>query len=524
MNRRQRTLTLIATIVSMLNIEAQVMQQAPRLVVNITIDQLRADYMEAFSPLYTLDGFKKLFDKGLVFTNASYPFSPIDRASAIASIATGTTPYCNSMVGNQWLDRETLRPVYCVDDKKTAGLLTAEGGSPNHVSTSTIGDELKATTKGKAKVYSIAPFRNAAILAAGHAADGAVWIDDKSGNWCSSDYFGKELDAWVRNYNAINPTYRITSDKAWEPENKYVGKFNYFLREAAPKPFKHKFNGDRQYIEYKTSGLVNENVTKAALHCVSSNNMGVDGITDLLNITYYAGNFNHNTTGDCEIELQDTYVRLDRQLASLIASLELRLGAKNVLFVVTSTGYADDEDVDYGKYRIPSGTFYINRTASLLNMYFGALWGQGKYVESCFGSQIYFNHKQLENKRVSLMEACQRAQEFLAMVSGVRNVYTSLQLLANSNPDFIKVRNGFCPERCGDILIEVSPGWRLYNEDNQQSELSRASYIPFPIIFFGANIKAERITAPVTVDRIAPTVAKSIRIRAPNACSAEPLF
>ena len=303
-----------------------------------------------------------------------------------------------------------------------------------------------------------------------------------------------------------------------------MGKFNYFLREAAPKPFKHKFSGERQYIEYKTSGLVNENVTKAALHCVSSNNMGVDGITDLLNITYYAGTFDHKAGSENQIELQDTYVRLDRQLASLIASLQLRLGAKNVLFVVTSTGYADEEDVDYGKYRIPSGTFYINRTASLLNMYFGALWGQGKYVESCFGSQIYLNHKQLENKRVSLTDACQRAQEFLTMVSGVRNVYTSLQLLSNSNPDFIKVRNGFCPERCGDILIEVSPGWRLYNEDNQQSELSRASYIPFPIIFFGANIKAERITSPVTVDRIAPTVAKSIRIRAPNACSAEPLF
>ena len=392
------------------------------------------------------------------------------------------------------------------------------------MSTSTIGDELKATTKGKAKVFSIAPFRNAAILSAGHAADGAVWIDDKSGEWCSTDYYGSEIAAWVKSYNAINPTCRITSSRTWEPENQYVGKFNYFLREAAPKPFKHKFSGERQYIEYKTSGLVNENVTKAALHCVSSNNMGVDGITDLLNITYYAGTFDHKAGSENQIELQDTYVRLDRQLASLIASLQLRLGAKNVLFVVTSTGYADEEEVDYGKYRIPSGTFYINRTASLLNMYFGALWGQGKYVESCFGSQIYLNHKQLENKRVSLIDACQRAQEFLTMVSGVRNVYTSLKLLSNSNPDFIKVRNGFCPERCGDILIEVSPGWRLYNEDNQQSELSRASYIPFPIIFFGANIKAERITSPVTVDRIAPTVAKSIRIRAPNACSAEPLF
>ena len=524
MNRRQRTLTLIVTLVSILNIEAQVIQQAPRLVVNITVDQLRADYMEAFSPLYTLDGFKKLVNKGMVFTNASYSFAPVDCSSAIASVQTGTTPYYNSIVGNLWLDRETLRPVYSVDDKKTNGLQTDNGGSPVNICSSTFGDELKATTNGKAKVYAIAPFRNAAIMAAGHAADCAVWIDDSTGDWCSTDYYGGELPQWLKSYNAINPTYRVVSGSAWEPENQYVGKYNYFLREAAPKPFKHKFSGDKQYVEYKTSGLVNENVTKAALHCISSNNMGVDGVTDLLNVVYYAGNFNHNASGECQIELQDTYVRLDRQIASLISSLELRLGAKNVLFVVTSTGYADEDEIDYAKYRIPTGTFYINRTASLLNMYFGALWGQGKYVEACFGSQIFLNHKQLENKRISLTDACQRAQEFLSMVSGVRNVFTSLQLLANSNPEFVKVRNGFNPSRCGDILIEVSPGWRLYNEDNMQSQLSRASYIPFPIIFYGCDIKAERVSIPVTVERIAPTVAKAIRIRAPNACSAEPLF
>lgn len=524
MNRRQHTLTLLATLISMLSVDAQVMQQAPRLVVNITIDQLRTDYMEAFSPLYTLDGFKKLVSKGLVFTNAAYPFAPIDCSAAITAVQTGTTPYYNSLVGNMWLDRDTLRPVYCVDDKKTQGLMTDEGGSPRNVSTSTIGDELKATTKGKAKVYSIAPFRNAAILAAGHAADGAVWIDDKTGNWCSSDYYGEELPAWVKNYNTINPAYRVTTSQTWEPDNKYVGKFNYFLREDNPKPFKHKFTGDTQYIDYKTSGLVNENVTKAALHCVTSNNMGVDGITDMLNVTYYAGNFRHEASDDNQIELQDTYVRLDRQLAALISSLELRLGEKNILFVVTSTGCADEETTDYAKYRIPTGTFYINRTASLLNMYFGALWGQGKYVDTCYGTQIFLNHRFLESKRISLNDACQRAQEFLGMVAGVRNVYTSPQLLSSANPDITKIRNGFNPEHCGDIIIEVTPGWRLYNEDNQQTQLSRASYIPFPIVFYGANVKPERITTPVTVDRIAPTVAKAIRIRAPNACWAEPLF
>jgi hypothetical protein len=86
------------------------------------------------------------------------------------------------------------------------------------------------------------------------------------------------------------------------------------------------------------------------------------------------------------------------------------------------------------------------------------------------------------------------------------------------------VRNGFNIDKCGDLLIDIAPGWQLVNEETHTSSTSRASYIPFPIIFFGANIEAQRIATPVTVDRIAPTVARAIRIRAPNACSAEPLF
>ena len=137
---------------------------------------------------------------------------------------------------------------------------------------------------------------------------------------------------------------------------------------------------------------------------------------------------------------------------------------------------------------------------------------------------MFLNHRLLESKRISLTDACQRAQEFLAQMSGVRNVYSGLQLLTNINEQTRKVRNGYNAERCGDILIEVSPGWRLYNEENQDTLQSRASFVQFPIIFYGAGIKAERIGDHVTIDRIAPTIAKSIRIRAPNACSAEPLF
>jgi hypothetical protein len=166
----------------------------------------------------------------------------------------------------------------------------------------------------------------------------------------------------------------------------------------------------------------------------------------------------------------------------------------------------------------------MSRTSNLLNMYLGAIWGQGKYVEAHFKNQIFLNHQLLEQKKISIAEASNRSQEFLAMLSGVRNVYTSLQLLTASDEYTRKIRNGFNPERCGDLLIEAAPGWRLLDEDTQEQELVRASFIQFPIIFYGAGTTKEKVTIPVTTDRIAPTIARAIRIRAPNACSSEPLF
>ena len=194
------------------------------------------------------------------------------------------------------------------------------------------------------------------------------------------------------------------------------------------------------------------------------------------------------------------------------------------MFVVTSTGYSDPEETDYTAYRIPTGTFYINRTASLLNMYFGALWGQGRYVEGCYGRQLFFNHQLLESKRISMTDATQRAQEFVAQMAGVRNVYTRQQLLGNYHAQIAKIRNSFNPQRNGDLLIEVAPGWHLQNEETGEDLLSQASAITFPILIYGNGLTAQRVQTPVTVDRIAPTVAKTIRIRAPNACASEPLF
>jgi len=517
-------LALLVVLSTIANAQGQPTSAAPRLVVSIAVDQLRSDYLEAFVPLFGEKGFKRLMSEGAVYTNVAYPFTPVDRASASAALSTGTTPYYNGIVGQRWMNKETLRPMSCTDDDRQKGLYTVSKSSPRLLLTSTIGDELKMATSGKALVYALAPESDAAIFGAGHAADGAFWIDDNSGAWCSSDFYFKQMPSWMVGINGLSAPMVCVASAKWEPTNELVGNFSYFIGGGQQTPFKHTFTGANKYREFKTSGLVNASITDAAMACVNSTGMGNDGVTDLLSVTYFAGNYAHHPIGECQMELQDTYVRLDNELARLIDTLQGQFGADNVLFVLTSTGYTSEEGGDYERYNIPTGTFYMDRSANLLNMYFGAIYGQGRFVEQCFGNQIYLNHKLLEQKRVSIADATGRAQEFLSQLSGVSNVYTSLQLLTTDNRHTDKVRAGFHAERSGDILIEVTPGWQLLNEETQEHLSPRAAYVQFPIIFLGAGIGAQRVTTPVSTERIAPTIARAIRIRAPNGSTAEPLF
>ena len=216
----------------------------------------------------------------------------------------------------------------------------------------------------------------------------------------------------------------------------------------------------------------------------------------------------------------------DPAYRDFMAPLLPNVPKERVLFVVTGTGTFKEEEHPGAneRFHIPTGKFYINRTANLLNMYLGAIYGSEQYVETSFRNQLFLNRKLISKRNIDMGDVLRRSQEFILQLSGVRNVYTSNQLMTSDNVLLEPIRNGFNMERCGDLLIDVAPGWELINEDTNTSTVSRASYIPFPIIFFGTDIKSQRIQTTVTTDRIAPTVARAIRIRAPNACSAEPLF
>lgn len=520
-NYRLLTALLGAWILS--NASARAASDAPRLVVSITIDQLRSDYMQAFKSLYGERGFKRLMKEGYVCLNAEYPFVSPDRASAMACLFTGASPYENGIVANMWMDRKILRPVFCVDDEKYPSLPKGTPSSPQYLRSSSLVDELKMASAGTSQVYAISPFRDAAILAAGHAADGAFWINDETGQWVTSSYYGG-YPAWASAYDRTNPLWDRVGDFKWTPSNDLVGNFNYLLGSAVTKSFEHRFKGDQRISQFKTTGCVNEEVNKFAKVCMESTALGKDDVTDFLSVTYYAGNFEHKTSADYPIELQDTYVRLDHQLGDLIDYVEKQVGTGQVLFVVTSTGYSDPERPELARYRIPTGVFSMKKAVALLNMYLMAMYGEGQYVEASYNAQIYLNKKLLEDKQLNSAEVLQRCQDFLIQLEGVQDVYTSHRLNVGSwSPIISKIRNSYHPKCSGDILIDVSSGWKLETENSHEPLWIREGFVSFPLVFLGYDIKSQLIKTPVSVDCVAPTLSQFMRIRAPNACAAYPL-
>mgnify|MGYP000037816396 FL=1 len=234
-----------------------------------------------------------------------------------------------------------------------------------------------------------------------------------------------------------------------------------FLPEWRTIPFKYRFETekDNKYRRLITSPLINDEVNRVTEDLLDKSNIGKDDITDLLAITYYAGNYNHRSTQECAMEMQDTYARLDQSIARLLDMLESKVGLQNVLLCIASTGYADPDGADIGIYRIPGGEFHLNRCATLLNMYLMATYGEGQYVEGFYNQQIYLNHKLIEEKQLNLAEIQQKSAEFLVQFSGVNKVYSAYQLLLGSwAPQMEHIRNGFHRHRSGDLIIEVYAG------------------------------------------------------------------
>ena len=493
----------------------------PKVVVSIVVDQLRTDCLEKYSHLYGTDGFKKFLAEGRVYGNGYFSHSSPDRSSATASVYAGCTPYYHGITGNSFMERSSLRVMGMVDDNDYQGINTFGTASPARLMVTTLTDELKIATKGHAYICSIAPERDMAVLAGGHAADAVLWLGEDQGLWATSSYYDR-IPTWVYSHNRREGTRFDWKEMVWEPYYT-MDVYAHSVYDGTSREFRHTFRkGDAEAVtRYKTSACVNDEVTALAKSCMASSKFGQDKATDMLCVGYYAGNYEHAPEWERPIELQDIYCRLDRNIADLIRTVESKVGVGNALFIITSTGYADAHRPVSKLFLLPGGELKMNRYSALLNVYLGALYGSDNYVEGSYLNEIYLNHAVIEKKQLKRSELLERCTEFFDMVKGVKQVHTSLDLLSG-NAD-AKARGAYNADRSGDLMLEIAPGWTLKDERWGEEVYNIRTHVPVPILYYGGGLSAKRSSAPIPVESIAPTVAHLLRITAPNACDLRPV-
>lgn len=525
-NRMRKIITSLIAILVVTNLEAQ--QRTPKLVVCITVDQLRGDYVEYFYNTFGERGFKRLMNEGLVYNNIKFEFSNIDQASAFATLFTGSNPCFSGISGGKYYDFDKDKEVSILYDADYLGNYTRENYSPKKMFSSTIGDELKIASKGRSDVYSIAPDAESAILSAGHAANGAFWMDDLNGKWATTTYY-KGIPWYVDRYNNGTESLSARLDKMiWTPAlplEKYNA-FPYVLDEI---PFKYTFNEKTKdcFPKLKTTPFINKEINRLALQFLEYGAFGTRSCPDMLSITYYAGNYKGTMSKDYTREIQDTYYQLDKDLEQLLDAIDKKIGLANTLVVFTGSGYYTSEEEYPDGLLINGGEFHPKRCVALLNMYLMAMYGQqSSWVKGFYNNQIYLNRKAIEDAKLDLPTIQDKAAEFLMEFSGVQHVTTDNALRTGEwNEGTAKFRQGTHHLKRGDLIIELQPGW-IINNDNPKEKVKiiRNNAVITPLVFMGNGLKPEHIYREVKATEVAPTVTHVLRIRPPNASQSLPLW
>lgn len=500
--------------------------ETPKLIIGITIDQLRGDYLELFQASFSEGGFKRLLGEGLVFQNMTFDFPRLDDVSAIATIYTGTTPFYHGIVGEKKYLKDKQQEVLTFADNNFLGNYTQDKVSPLALKTSTITDELKIASRGASDVYSFAADASQALITAGKNANGAFWVDDYFGKWASSTFY-KDFYWVVDQENKGNSSYASRAwGMNWQP---LLDKYKAFPYTQKAGTFSHFLGGDKNtYTLFKQTPIVNENINDMAVKVLTKAQLGKRISPDFLALTFYAGNYPN--VEDYSAEIQDTYARIDREIGKLLTEVDKSVGLKNTLIFVTSTGYYNSTSVAYsnpnGGGSLKDKIFYTNRCEALLNMYLMAIYGKEQWVDKYYNGQIYLNRKLIEEKKISLPEIQQKAAEFVSEFEGVSDVYTSYQIQHGEwNPVMEFYKNGYTRESSGDLFVEVQPAYKAVDEHDAQSKENRmrTSAIVCPAIFFGYNIKPAKIKRTIKATEIAPTVSYIMRIRAPDAAGEQAL-
>ncbi|MEF9923883.1 MAG: alkaline phosphatase family protein [Muribaculaceae bacterium] len=522
MNRLITTMLLSMVAISALSQEKS---NRPTLVIGIMIDQLRSDYLESLQSHFGQNGFNRLMRNGAYFESVDFGVANLDQVSASAIIFTGAYPCINGIPSEKVYSSKIRLPENVLTDVSKIGNFTNETLSPQALAVSTIADELRIDNDGLGYVYSIAPDAQQAIILAGHAGNSAFWINDATGKWATTTFY-KDVPKFMPLRNYQSPLSTRLDTMSWQPA---LSLSEYPEIKAWRKyyPFKYIFpQTDKDcYRAYKNSALVNEEVTSVAIDYIQSLRLGKRDNLDMLNIAYTVAPYQYGLANDNSVELQDSYIRLDRQLNKLFSVIDKSVGLNNTLIFVSSTGYFNETTKDAAKFNIPTGEFSPKRAVSLLNMYLMAVYGNGEWVQDYHNRQFFLNRKLIKDKSIDLQEIRSKASILLRQVSGISDAYTLDEVNNPTSDSARRLKHATTAIYAGDILVEINPGWEITETQSTQNKVKqvRNNMINAPAFILAPDIKPQKISSVVDATFLAPTVSRLLRIRSPNAAQAMPI-
>ncbi len=502
----------------------------PRLVVGIFVKGLTADYVELLRSNFGPDGFNRVIADGVTLRNVDYG-PGIDATAATAMLMTGAAPGVSGIPSARVWNQTTRTDIPVLLDPEKAGSYTARDLTPARLLVSTLSDEVRISDGGLGAVHALSTDPQMAVILGGHAGNSAFWISDTDGKWTSAPYYRETPSPVARRSVGLTLASRLDT-MAWTPAlplDRYPDLPEY----KKLYPFTHSFpaRDTNRFRAFNSSPCANREIAAAGADYIESIPLGSRQVTDMLSLTFDVTPYLYGRDADNRIETMDAYVRLDSEIARIIRAIEKGPGMNSTLLFIAGTPAPSGSKRDEDKWGIPSGTFSPRKAVSLLNVYLMALHGNGEWATGYYNGFFHLNRQLAKDRDVDMAALRSECADFLSRMAGVSEVYTIDDILARragDQPASLE-RNIYAPA-AGDLLVTVNPGWEI--SDGDEATASQAHPVlpvvrwqatTSPVYIMAPDVEPATLSATVDARAVAPTVARILRIRSPNAAKLPPL-
>ncbi len=504
----------------------------PKLVVGLVIDQMRWDYMYRFNTLYGEGGFKRLLKEGFSAENTLVPYVPTYTAVGHTCIYTGSVPAISGIVGNNWFDRKTGKGVYCTDDSTVATVgNSGKAGkmSPDNLWVTTITDELRLSNNFKSKVIGIALKDRGAILPAGHSANAAYWYD--AGKWISSTHYMNALPTWVDQFNGKDVAGNYMS-KDWTT---ILPMSSYDLSTADDEPYENAIKGEStvtfphklssipdniKYESFRTTPFANTFTFDFAKAAIENEKLGSNNVTDFLAVSISSTDYIGHAFGPNSVEIEDTYLRLDRDIADFLQYLDAKLGKGNYTIFLSADHAVAHIPAFLAEHKIPGGNFEDGDLKKELNQMIAADFGISNVVQSLQNYQVYLNINELEKQGKDVAAVKKAVIKTLQAKPFIITAFETDKLALTTLPEPQKtmLANGYNNKRSGDIQFTLKPGYFDGGTKGTTHGLWNPYDAHIPCVFFGWGVKPGKTNRETYMTDIAATIAAMLHIQMPSGC------